>query len=82
MDKLATDDLTQMVYYQQEGYFSQIRQPYADLGEIVTGKKPGRETPEERTMSLNLGLALEDMAVAILIYKEAVRLGVGLRLPL
>jgi len=81
-DKLATDDLAQMRYYRQEGYFRETPEPYADLGEIVAGKKLGRESEDERTICIHLGLALDDMATAPLIYKKAVRLGVGTELPL
>ena len=71
-----------MSYYREEGYFRDTPEPYADLGEIVCGKKPGRERDNERTFSINLGLALDDMATAILVYKEAIRRGIGTRLPL
>ena len=81
-DKYATDDIAQYHYYRQVGYFQNAPEPYADLGEIVTGQKPGRETPEERTISMNLGLALDDMAVAPEIYKRAVEKGIGTWLPL
>jgi ornithine cyclodeaminase/alanine dehydrogenase len=82
INKLATDDLLQMRYYRQEGYFKETPEPYADLGEIVTGLKPGRESAGERTMSINLGLALDDMATAIKIYKLAGAKRIGLELPL
>ena len=65
IDKLATDDLAQMSYYREVGYFKQTPEPDADLGEIVGGQKPGRTSADERTMSMNLGLALSDMATAI-----------------
>jgi ornithine cyclodeaminase/alanine dehydrogenase-like protein (mu-crystallin family) len=81
VNKLATDDHAQMTYYRQDGYFKGTPEPYADLGEIVSGKKPGRESKEERTMSVNLGLALEDMATAILIYRKAVERQIGMQLP-
>ncbi|MDP7742561.1 MAG: ornithine cyclodeaminase family protein [Lentisphaeria bacterium] len=81
-DKLATDDLAQMDYYRSEGYFGETPQPYADLGEIVAGRKPGRERDDERTISVNLGIALEDMATAIRIYRRAVETGAGTQLPL
>ncbi len=81
-DKYATDDTSQYLYYRTVGYFLQSPDPYADLGEIVTGQKPGRETPEERTISMNLGLALEDMAVAPEIYRLAKEQGIGTWLPL
>ena len=81
-DKLATDDKGQMAYYRQEGYFKETPEPYADLGEIAAGRLPGREHAEERTVCVNLGLALEDMATAIRIYEKAVERGIGARLPL
>jgi len=82
MDKFCTDDREQLTYYKKLGYFSNIPNVYADLSEIVSSKKPGRENSDERVMSMNLGLAIEDMATAILIYEEAKKTGVGKRLPL
>ncbi len=81
-DKLATDDIIQMESYRGFGYFKQAPQPYADLGEIVSGKKPGRENERERTICMNLGLALDDMATAILVYRKALKDGIGIQLPL
>ena len=82
VDKMATDDRAQLSYYRQVGYFATTPDPYADLGEIVTGRSPGREEPEERTLSLNLGLAIEDVATARIIYERASDAGVGIRVPL
>jgi ornithine cyclodeaminase/alanine dehydrogenase len=82
MDKLCTDDREQLVYYKAQGYFAKVSIVYADLGEIVGGKKPGRENPEERIMCMNLGLAIEDMAAATFVYEEAVKRGIGTKLPL
>lgn len=81
-DKFATDDVGQLDYYRTTGFFRQTPVPYADLGEIVCGRKPGRESDEERTIGMNLGLALEDMATAILIYGKAREKGIGRELPL
>jgi ornithine cyclodeaminase/alanine dehydrogenase len=80
--KFCTDDRPQLDHYQQAGYFQEIPPVHADLGELATGKKPGRETPIERTMTANLGLAMDDMAVAPLIYQRAVDKGIGTWLPL
>jgi ornithine cyclodeaminase/alanine dehydrogenase len=82
MDKLSTDDLAQFRSEKAAGYFQGMREPYADLGEIVVGRKPGRETDGERTMAMNLGLALDDMAVAAEVYRRAAEKGIGSRLPL
>jgi len=82
MNKFCTDDRTQLMYYKTVGYFSNIPQVYADLAEIVSGQKVGRENPKERIMSMNLGLAIEDMATATLIYKKAKEKAVGTKLVL
>ncbi|MBT7595747.1 MAG: ornithine cyclodeaminase family protein [Gemmatimonadetes bacterium] len=81
-DKLATDDIAQFEHCREAGYFSDTPAPYADLGQIVAGHQPGREREDERTIAINLGLALEDMATAMPIYERAIELGVGTRLPL
>jgi ornithine cyclodeaminase/alanine dehydrogenase-like protein (mu-crystallin family) len=80
--KFCTDDRAQLHYYESAGYFQDIPLVHADLGELVTGKKPGRETDRERTMTANLGLALDDMAVAPLLYNKAVESRIGTWLPL
>jgi len=81
-DKFCTDDTQQLLHYQQNGYFQNIPALHADLGELVVGQKTGRETSTERTMTANLGLALEDMAVAPLIYQRALEKGIGTLLAL
>jgi ornithine cyclodeaminase/alanine dehydrogenase-like protein (mu-crystallin family) len=81
-DKLATDDSGQIEYYRQLGYFGSTPRPYADLGEIVAGARAGRESDVERVVCINLGLALEDMVTAKLIYARALSNGIGTRLPL
>lgn len=59
-----------------------IADTLADLGELVTGKKVGRENEEERTMSMNLGVAIEDMATSIRIFERAKSKGIGTWLSL
>ena len=82
IDKLTTDDHGQFQYYRTLGYFRATQDPYADLGELVAGIKPGRENDQERTMAVNLGLALDDMAVAPEVYRRAVDRGIGTWLEL
>ena len=80
--KFCTDDTPQLRQYQQMGYFQNIPEIHADLGELVTGQKPGRETSAERTLTANLGLAIDDMAVAPIIFRKAVEKELGTWLPL
>ena len=82
VDKFCTDDQAQLQHYIDVGYFKDIPPVHADLGELVTGQKPGRENPAERTIACNLGLALNDVAVAPEIYRRAKEMGIGTWLPL
>ncbi len=82
MDKLCTDDHEQFFYYRSVGYFQSTPDPYADLGELAAGLKPGREGENERTLAINLGLAIDDMAVAPEIFRRAKEGGIGTWLPL
>jgi ornithine cyclodeaminase/alanine dehydrogenase len=82
VDKFCTDDLVQFEHYRALGYFQEVPAVYATIGEIVAGKKPGRESAQERTITCNLGLALDDMATAPLVYRRAVERGLGTWLEL
>jgi alanine dehydrogenase len=53
---------------------------YAELGEVVAGKKPGRESQEEITIFDSTGMALQDVAAAAFLYEKAQRDGSGVRL--
>lgn len=80
--KFCTDDRAQLEHYRGLGYFQDIPPIYATVGELVAGKKPGRENAREKTMTCNLGLAMDDMATAPIVYKRAVERSVGTWLPL
>ena len=82
MHKFITDDREQLAYYKTQGYFADTPQVYADLAEIVSGKKAGRGSSGERIASMNLGLAIEDMATSMLVCEKAKKLNVGTMLAL
>jgi len=82
VDKFATDDIPQLEHYKTLGYFQDIPPVYADLGELVTGRKPGRQTAGERTIACNLGLAIDDLATAPLVYRRAIDRSLGTWLTL
>jgi ornithine cyclodeaminase/alanine dehydrogenase len=81
-DKFVTDDTDQCLYYKSLGYFQHIPEIHADLGEIAAGLKPGRQQREEKIICANLGLAMDDMATAIKIYRKAVENNIGTWLEL
>ncbi|MDR2461528.1 MAG: ornithine cyclodeaminase family protein [Deltaproteobacteria bacterium] len=82
-DKWTTDNVEQYNHYKDHlGYFQNCPKIYAELGELVAKKKKGRENPKEKTFAANLGIAINDMAVAPIIYKKAQELSIGTLLPL
>ncbi|MFC7272829.1 ornithine cyclodeaminase family protein [Paractinoplanes rhizophilus] len=88
MDKVVVDDWRES----RSGRFGALRSHvdsgrlteqnlYAQIGEIVSGGKPGRETPGERILFWHRGLSILDVALAhlILTRAEAVDAGTMLR---
>ncbi len=76
-DKFYVDDEEQFEYYRKIGYFRQTPPVYGDLGAVITGSKQGRGKASERIISMNLGLAIEDMATAIEIFNRALEKEAG-----
>jgi alanine dehydrogenase len=50
---------------------------HAELADVVTGSKPGRESPSEIVVFDSTGTALQDVAAAALVYERARLTGVG-----
>ena len=55
---------------------------YAEIGEIVAGKKPGRENADEIIVYDATGTAIQDTAAAILVYEKAEARDIGLQIDL
>ena len=84
MDKVVVDDWGQC----RRGRFGSLRAHvdaglltedslYAELGEVVVGTKPGRESDEERILFWHRGLATTDIAVGHMLYERARDGGLG-----
>jgi ornithine cyclodeaminase/alanine dehydrogenase-like protein (mu-crystallin family) len=82
VEKLVVDDRTQARYRgelwkgYERGDFSD-GMIYAELGEIVSGRKKGRETREERTLACLTGVGTLDVAVARRVYEIALARNLG-----
>ncbi len=50
---------------------------HADIGELITGSKSGRENDDERIYFNAVGLAYVDVAIAIAMYRRALEAGLG-----
>jgi len=87
MDKMVVDDWGQA----KAGPFGALRAHvdsgrlseknlHAELGEIVAGLKPGRESNGETNLFWHRGLSLSDIALGAAMLEKAKRMGVGTRL--
>ena len=84
MDKLVVDDWGQC----RAGKFGALRAHveagklseatlHAELCQIVTGARPGRERPDETILFWHRGLSLSDIALGHAMLEKARRLGIG-----
>lgn len=87
-DKLVVDDWDQCnregkIIHQlvQEGRLTRT-DLHAQLGEIVAGRRPGRERDEEIILFNPMGMAIADIACAQAVYHAALHEGVGRRMSL
>jgi alanine dehydrogenase len=87
MDKLVVDDWGQC----KGGKFGSLRAHveagklsettlHAELGQIVAGLKPGRESDDETNLLWHRGLSLSDIALGHAMLEKARRLNIGQRL--
>jgi alanine dehydrogenase len=87
MDKLVMDDWGQA----RAGEFGALRAHvnagklseatlHAELGQIVAGRKPGRESDSETILFWHRGLSLSDVALGAAMLDKAKRLGIGQKL--
>ena len=87
MDKLVVDDWGQC----RAGKFGALRAHveagklseatlHAELCQIVTGARPGRERPDETILFWHRGLSLSDIALGHAMLEKARRLGIGQQL--
>ena len=64
----------------KENYLSE-KDLYAELPELLSSKKPGRQSDQERIFIRAIGLVNQDIAMADHIYRGALEKGIGTRLP-
>ena len=94
-DKFIVDDIPLARYFDELGrdrvtedgrpdpeFPGGMPEIYSTIGDILSGKKPGRESEEERIVAIPIGMAICDIALTHLIYETAVERNVGRRLNL
>ena len=65
-DKVYADDTAHVCGFK---YFDRFKQ-FAEIQDVIAGKKPGRESDTERILSYNIGLGLHDVVYASKIYER------------
>lgn len=55
---------------------------FAELGEVVAGKKPGRQSADEIIIFDSTGMALQDVAAAAIVYEKAIAKRIGVMVDL
>jgi ornithine cyclodeaminase/alanine dehydrogenase len=81
-DLLLTDDFDQIEHIKEHGYFIGCPPPHAELGQVAAGLHPGRQSDTEVIITMNMGVAVEDVATAKEIYESARALNLGVALSL
>lgn len=89
-DKFIVDDVALAEYFDRIGrdrktedgrpdpeFPGGLPRIHATIGEVVAGRKPGRETATERIVAIPIGMAICDVALGHLAYHTAKERGVG-----
>lgn len=88
VDKMIVDDWNQC-QKSRYGQFAGLIQAgelrgehiYGEIGQVVAGLKPGRESPQERILFWHKGFAISDIMLGHLAYQKARQKGIGTLLP-
>lgn len=94
-DKFIVDDIPLAQYFDEIGkdrlaedgrpdpeFPGGLPDIYSTIGDIVSGKKAGRESARERIIAIPIGMAICDIALTHLAYQTAVERSIGQRLHL
>jgi ornithine cyclodeaminase len=81
-DKVVADRLDQClalgeIHHAVEGGYIEAADVYGELGELLDGRKPGRERDDEITVADLTGVGVQDAAVADFVMEEAERQDLG-----
>ncbi|MCP9487099.1 MAG: ornithine cyclodeaminase family protein [Gaiellaceae bacterium MAG52_C11] len=74
--EVATRECGEIVLAVAEGRLS-VDDLVGELGEVIDGRKQGRLAPSDITIYKSLGIAVQDVATASLVYRKALARGVG-----
>ncbi len=83
IDRFVCDDWALVESYRKKGSFGLgLPAEHTLLGDIINGSAAGRTKDDEIVMAFNMGMSITDIALADVIYKEAVQKNIGIELVL
>ena len=89
MDFIVVDDWYQVSHHGVDVSYRAVRDGLIDetkirgnLGEIIVGKKQGRNNPEEKIFFNPIGMGIHDLSEAHRVFENAKSMGIGKVLPL
>jgi ornithine cyclodeaminase/alanine dehydrogenase-like protein (mu-crystallin family) len=80
VDQVFTDDVTQLEHSKPDGYFAGVPSTLQEVAGVIGGTSPGHKSPQSRIVCINMGIAIEDAASAVAIYRRARECGIGTEL--
>lgn len=87
-NKVVVDDYDQVKHHGVDVSYRAVRdgvlkeEDITNLGEIIIGKKIGRENPKEKILFNPIGMSIHDVSEAYRVYKNAKEQGIGQDLAL
>lgn len=88
LDRIVCDDYDQVAHHAVDVAFRAVRDGHirreqvTDLGDIITGKAPGRQSNRQKILFNPIGLGIHDVCEAYRVYRAAKAQGIGQTLPL
>jgi ornithine cyclodeaminase/alanine dehydrogenase len=82
LDLLFTDDVGQMNHLREYGYFLGLPKVAGEIGEVAAGLLPGRRSEDDRIVSINMGVSVEDVTTARRVFERARERKIGISLSL
>ena len=89
MDFVVVDDWYQVSHHGVDVSYRAVRDGFisedkirGNLGEIIVGKKLGRQHKDEKIFFNPIGMGIHDLSEAHRVYQNALKMGIGKKLPL
>ena len=77
-DLVFADDVAQLEHTKEHGYFAGFPDTIRELADVIAATAQGRNSADQTIISINMGIALEDVALARKLYDVLKGQGCGM----